>query len=207
LIPPHSTLDAVPERLIGTLFRGHLIALALLGSCSKSAQGQQASWKTYVDTLHGYALDYSPAYQIREEFHTLWLTDGRLRTEVYIEDWTKPVTRGQDRWDLASLAADRAVASCMADGPDCSTSCKVRNVEDVPNSHGVRVVAVTRRRFDTCEHPDTALTIDPLYVVDLSGGGKYYLLILGSILDQPGVPIETVRSIVATIRRVGEQRR
>jgi hypothetical protein len=136
MIPPHPTLDAVAERLIGTRFRSHLIALALLGSWSKSAQGQQAAWKTYVDTL---------SYQIRGEFHTLSLTDGRLRTEVY--------------------------------------------------------------RFDTCEHQDTALTIDPLYVAHLSGGGNYYLLILGSILDQPGVPIETVRSIVATIRRVGEQRR
>ena len=72
MIPPHPALDAVPERLIGTLFRGHLIALALLGSWSQSAQGQQASWKMYVDTLHGYALDYPPAYRIREEFHTLY---------------------------------------------------------------------------------------------------------------------------------------
>jgi integrase-like protein len=137
--------------------------------------------------------------------HTLYLTDGHLRTEVYVEDWTKSVARAGNHWDLASLAENRALSSCMADGPDCSTSCKMRQVEEIPNAHGVRVVAVIRRRFDTCEHPDTARSIDPLYVADLSGGGTYRLLILGSQLDEPGVPVETVRSIVATIRRVGNQ--
>ena len=195
------------EDPVRTVPLGRLLLVPLLAFSPEPTHGQHPAWKTHVDTLYGYAFDYPPAYQIREEFHSLYLTDGHLRTEVYVEDWTKPVTRGENRWDLASLAANRALSSCMADGPDCSTSCKIRQVEDIPNSHGVRVVAVIRKRFDTCEHPDTARSIDPLYVVDLSGGGTYRLLLFGSQFDEPGVPVETVRSIVATIRRVGDQRR
>jgi len=189
------------------LLRSKVVVVALLVVWPRSAQGQQPSWKTYLDTLYGYAFDYPPTYQIRKEFQTLYLTDGHLRTEIHVEDWTKPVTRGENQWDLGSLAQNRALASCMADGPDCSTSCQIRRVEEIPNAHGVRMVAVIRRRFDTCEHPDTALSIDPLFVADLSGGGTYRLLILGSQLDEPGVPVETLRSIVATIRRIGNQPR
>jgi len=197
----------VRESPLRPLLLGKVVVLALLAVPPEPAEGQRPSWKTHVDTLYGYAFDYPPAYQIRQEFHTLYLTDGHLRTEVYVEDWTRSVTRGGNHWDLASLAANRALSNCMADGPDCSTSCKIRQVEEVPNSHGLRVVAVNRKRFDTCEHPDTARSIDPLYVADLSGGGTYHLLILGSQVDEPGLPGEMLRSIVATIRRAGDQRR
>ena len=186
------------ESPLRPLLLGKVVVLALLAVPPEPAEGQRPSWKTHVDTLYGYAFDYPPAYQIRQEFHTLYLTDGHLRTEVYVEDWTKSVAREGNHWDLASLAENRALSSCMADGPDCSTSCKMRQVEEIPNAHGVRVVAVIRRRFDTCEHPDTALSIDPLFVADLSGGGTYRLLILGSQLDEPGVPVETLQSPLGT---------
>ena len=187
--------------------RGKLVALALLVFGPARAQTQDQSWKTHVDTLFGYAFSYPASYHIEQQSYRLYLTDGHLSTEVYVENWTKPVTRGEYRWDLASLAANRAEGSCMVGGPDCSMSCKVRNPEVIPNSQGVRVVAVSRRLFGACEERSIDIDIDPLYVADLSGGGAYYLLIFESRLNQHGVPVETVRSIVATIRRVGKQAR
>ena len=189
----------------GILLRGGLV-LALLCVCSERAHTQDPSWKTYTDTVYGYAFNYPPRYRMQEQFQSLYLTDGHIRTEVYVLDLTRSMSRAGSHWDLASLAAERAQATCMADGPDCSTSCKARGVELIPNSHDVRVVAVPRTRFDTCR-PSPARTLDPLYVADLSGGGTYYLLIFGAELDKPAVPVDTLRVIVATIRRVAKPER
>jgi len=179
------------------------LVLALLGVRLERACAQDPSWKTYTDTMHGYAFNYPARYRMQEQFHALFLTDGRVRTQVYVEDWTRAMSRGGSNWDLASLAAERAETSCLADGPDCSTSCKARSVEAIANSYGVRVVVVPRTRFDTCK-PSPARTLDPLYVADLSGGGTYYLLIFGADLDEPAVPVDTLRAIVATVRRIAK---
>src|SRR5882672_1477487 len=107
------------------------LVLALLGVRLERACAQDPSWKTYTDTMHGYAFNYPARYRMQEQFHALFLTDGRVRTQVYVEDWTRAMARGGSNWDLASLAAERAETSCLADGPDCSTSCKARSVEAI----------------------------------------------------------------------------
>jgi len=191
-------------RLQGNMLLSGLV-FALLSARWERACAQDPSWKTYTDTVHGYAFNYPARYRMQAQFAGVDLTDGQVRTEVYVLDLTRSVSRGGP-WDLASFAAERAEASCAADGPDCSTSCKARTVEAVPNSYGVQVVVVPRTRFDTCE-PSPARTLDPLYVADLSGGGTYSLLLFGAILDHPAVPVDTLRAIVATIRRVGKQAR
>ncbi len=195
-------MRARPESII----RLSGLVVALLGVRLERACAQDPSWKTYTDSLHGYAFKYPARYRMQEQFHTVFLTDGRVRTQVYVEDWTRAMSQGESHWDLASLAAERAETSCLADGPHCSTSCKARSVEAIPNSYGVRVVVVPRARFDTCK-PSPAPTLDPLYVADLSGGGTYYLLIFGADLDEAAVPVDTLRAIVATIRRVAKQTR
>ena len=185
------------SRLIISL-RGAPILLAFFSLPTQRAYSQRGAWRVYTDTIYGYAFNYPAPYEMRDSFN---LTDGRVRTMVHVEDWTRPVTRGDTKWEHQSLAAERAEVSCMADGPTCSTSCKVRSLEEVPNLHGVRVVAVRQRRFDTCKSDSTG-TIDPVFIADLSGAGVYYLLIFHPMIDEPGVPVATLRSIVATIRRV-----
>ena len=183
------------QHVAGILF----LALGSVGSVQAAAQ--DPSRRTYTDTVYGYAFDYPARYQVQQQFHSVFLTDGHVHTEVYVEDWTRAMSRAGSHWDLASLAAERAEASCMADGPDCSTSCKAHSVQEIPNSHGVRVLSIPRTRFDTCK-PSPARTLDPLYVADLSNGAAYHLLIFGARLDEPGVPSDTLRAIVATLRRV-----
>jgi hypothetical protein len=178
--------------------RAALALLGLLGIRSESAHSQ--SWKTYTDTVHRYAFSYPPGYQIRESRGSLVLDDRKGRTEFYVENWTRSVTQGREKWDMAKLAPERAVTACMADGPGCSINCTVKNLEDVQNSHGVHVVRVTRNRVDTCARtPARALV--PVYVADLSGNGTYFLLVVAPE-EEPGVAPDVLRSIVATIRRV-----
>ena len=74
-VPLAATMSAMR-----TSFRVPRISTPILGASPafwpELTHGQHPSWKTHVDTLNGYAFDYPPAYQIREEFHTLYLADG-----------------------------------------------------------------------------------------------------------------------------------
>jgi len=190
----------VHARPLGNAVLGALVLVALLSCDSEPAYSQTPLWKTYTDTVHGYEFSYPPDYQIRESPYDLYLVGGDRRTEFYVEDWTRSVTRGM-QWDLGKLAPERAVTACMADGPDCSTSCTVKSLEQVPNSHRVRILGVTRTRVNSCD-TGPPLTRVPIYVADISGGGAYWLLIIAPRHDEPGVAVGVLRSIVATIRRV-----
>ena len=171
-------------------------------SWSQTLHSQQPSSNTYVDSLYGYAFDYPSNYHVQAEGNLRFLTDGHLRTEVYVEDWTKSVLRGGGHWDFNSLVKERAATSCLADGPEGHMSCEVGEVQAVPNLHGIRFVVVTRKLFDSSADPDTGQTIDPFYAADLSGGGKYCLLVLASWPQRPGVPNDSILSVVATARRI-----
>ena len=136
----------------------------------QEALAQTKAWKTYTDT----------------------------GTALYIEDWTRSVRRGETQWDLAKVASERALTACMADGPDCSVSCKLQSSEEVPNGHGVPVLALTRNEFDTCKR-GVSRRLDPTYIVDLSRTGSYLLLIFGTLPNRRGVAPDVLRLIVATI--------
>ncbi len=178
------------------------IAFMFLMVCSPpDVQSQTKAWKTYTDTAHGYEFNYPPDYQIDSSAGGLSLKHGDTSTEFYIEDWTRPVRRGETQWDLPKVASERALTACMADGPDCSVSCKLQGSEQVPTSHGLLVLALTRNEFDTCK-PGVSRRLDPTYIVDLSRTGSYLLLIFDTLPNRRGVALDILRLVVATIRRV-----
>ena len=162
------------------------------------AHAQTKGWKTYTDTVHGYAFNYPPGYEIDSSAVGLSLKHGDTSTWFYIEDWTRSVRRGETQWDLPKVASERALTACMADGPHCSVSCKLQSSEEVPNGHGVPVLALTRNEFDTCKR-GASRRLDPTYIVDLSRTGSYLLLIFGTLPNRRGVAPDVLRLIVATI--------
>ncbi len=178
------------------------LSWALLVVCiPQETRAQTKAWKTYTDIAHGYAFNYPPGYEIDSSAVGLSLKHGDTSTAFYIEDWTRSVGRGETQWDLPKVASERALTACMADGPDCSISCKVHSSEEVPNSHGVPVLALTRNEFDTCKR-GVSRRLDPTYIVDLSSTGSYLLLIVGTLPNRRGIAPNVLRLIVATIRRV-----
>ena len=77
----------------------------------------------------------------------------------------------------------------------------MQRVEEAPNTHGVRVFEVTRRGLGNCDATWNRV-LPPMYVADLSDGGTYFLLIVAPRLADPGVALDMLPSIIATIRRV-----
>jgi len=173
----------------------------LMVCAPQEVESQTKAWKTYTGTAHGYEFNYPPDYEIDSSAVGLSLKHGDTSTEFYIEDWTRPVGRGETEWDLPKLASERALTACMADGPDCSISCKLQSSEELPNSHGLRVLALTRNEFDTCR-PGVSRRRDPTYIVDLSRTGSYLLLIFDTLPNRRGIAPPVLRLIVATIRLV-----
>ncbi len=173
-------------------------ALLVLHLRPSPAVAQDATWKTYSDTAHGFQLSYPPDYHV-EHAGSYYLVKGNVRVEVYVENWTRPISRGQFRWNVDSLAASRAAGACMSDSGECSVSCKITSVDSVPNANGVRVVAVNRQVQSTCARgPHGPLAT--MYVADLASGGFYYLLIIGP-RGGPGFPPDIGREVAASVRR------
>jgi hypothetical protein len=175
-----------------------LVTLPLLGAPATAA-AQHQGWRTYTDTLRGYAFSFPPDYRLRSSRASVFLEHGDSSTEFYVEDFTRAVGRGM-LWDLARLAPERAISACDADGPDGSTSCTVRTTESVANIHDLRILAVTRDEFNSAK-PGVSRPLDPSYVVDLAGQGRFALLIIAPRLDQTGLSLHVIRAIVETIRR------
>ena len=176
--------------------------MLLVVGMPREAASQTTSWKTYTDTLHGYQFSYPLDYEIQgsgTDF-SLQQRDARTESEFYIEDWTRPVRRGET-WEFAKLATERALAACLADSPDCSISCTVRGSEEVPNEHHMRILAITRNEVDTCKRGVTR-TLAPIYIIDLTRDRSYLLLIIDTWPNRRGVAPDVLRSIVATVRRV-----
>ncbi len=172
---------------------GALLALLLRPS---PAVAQTPLWKTYSDSAHGFQLRYPPDYHV-EHAGSDYLVKGNVRIEVYVENWTRPISRGAFRWNVDSLAANRAAGACMSDGGECSVSCKVTGVDTVPNAHGVRVVAVSRQYQSSCARgPHGPLAT--MYVADLASGGLYYLLIIAP-RGGPGFPPDIGREVAASV--------
>lgn len=180
--------------------RSALVLLLLISGRPDAARAQDQSWKTYTDTVYRYEFRYPPDYVIRGAPGGFYLTRGDRRTEFYVEDWTRPVSRGTP-WDFPNLASERIVGACLADGPDCSFSCTLRSAQDVPNPHGLRVVGVTRNLISTCRQGPPRI-LAPAFAVDLSTNGAYHLLIIAPRLGDQGVAPEVLQALVATIRRV-----
>lgn len=176
------------------------VSICLLCALPTLARAQAREWITHTDSAHGYAFDHPAAYRVEGSAASVFLVDGPRRTEFYVENWTKPVVQGRTTWDLSALAGERALSACAADGPDCSRHCALERSEDVANPNGIHVVAVVRKRFDTCDKRPPAV-LNPIYVADLSTSGSYVLLIVAP-RDGPELAPDVVRSIVATIRRV-----
>ncbi len=174
-----------------------LLALHLRAS---PAVAQDPTWKTYSDTAHGFELSYPPDYHL-EHAGSYYLVKGSVRVEVYVENWTRPISRGSFRWNVDSLAANRAAGACMSDGGRCSVSCKITGVDSVPNAKGVRVVAVSRQVQSTCAR-GTRGPLATMYVADLASRGFYYLLIIAP-RSGPGFPPDIGREVAASVRRSG----
>jgi len=152
--------------------------MLLVVGMQREAHSQTPSWKTYTDTLHGYQFNYPTDYEIQGSGwnFSLQQRDAGTESEFYIEDWTRPVRRGET-WEFVKLATERALTACLADGPHCSISCTVRGSEEVPNEHHVRILAITRNKVDTCKRGVTP-TLAPIYIIDLSRDGSYLLLVI-----------------------------
>lgn len=164
-----------------------------------AAEPQTQSWKTYADTARGYAFRYPPGYTVEGTPGDVYLVRGKLRTEIYVENWTRAVTQRGVPWHIDSLAADRASGACMTDGGACSTSCTVRETHQAANAQGIPIVTVRRELVSTCA-PGKPRTLPPVYVAALARRGTYELLIVMPRLGARGVPDDIVRSVVATVR-------
>jgi hypothetical protein len=176
-----------------------LVLFLLVSGTPGAGRAQDPSWKTYTDTVHRYEFRYPPDCVIRGAPGGFYLTRGDRRTEFYIEDWTRPVSRGTP-WDFPNLAGERIVGACSADGPDCSINCTLKSAQEVPNPYGLRVVGVTRNLINTCRHGPPRI-LAPAFAVDLSTNDAHYLLIIAPRLGDQGVAPEVLQAIVATIRR------
>ncbi len=196
------TYDA-HTRPSNTRLVGRLCGMLLVLGMQREAHSQTPSWKTYTDTLHGYQFNYPADYEIQGSGSNFSLQqrDAGTESEFYIEDWTRPVRRGETPWEFVQLGTERALTACLADSPDCSISCSVRGSEEVPNEHHMRILAITRNELDTCKRGVTR-TLAPIYIVDLSRDSSYLLLVVDTWPNRRGVAPHVLRSIVATIRRV-----
>jgi hypothetical protein len=156
-----------------------------------------AGEQTHADRRSGYALRYPAGYVLEAPGTGTYITirkDGRRVISAVVESphESRKEKRQQSPDGWKDFILERAMVSCMADGPDGSVYCdRIARQRSWQNSSGLRVIEFYLRQVDERFGPPrtrSMSTVGPVYGVDISRPGYVLGLLVGSGHEFPVTP-------------------
>jgi hypothetical protein len=175
------------------------VVTVMIALFSISVQSEELS-KIYTNSTFNYEFTYPGQYRIanlnQRTDYGFFITEGKRSTEVYIEDWSKNVDNFKS---FLELAENRATVGCMADGPDCSEYCTVKEKHEIINKYFTGIEFILNL-FSSC-HPDSVKIYDPIYIFSFNKNEVGRILIFRNRINGQGINLEDLKKIIASLRK------